>query len=127
MLWAIRRPALAALVLLAALAQPACAPPRDPIVLDEGTVIVENQTSRDWRDVVITVNDHFRGGAPRSCRRTADRAAGPVSDRRSVRGSIAARQSVFKVEVTATDADGKTGEAARGDGTAKASLAGEMP
>ena len=27
-------------------------------------VVVENQTAQEWRNVVITVNDHFRGGSP---------------------------------------------------------------
>ena len=35
-----------------------------PITVGDNIVSVQNQTSRDWRNVVVTVNDHFRGGAP---------------------------------------------------------------
>ncbi len=38
-------------------------PARPPIALREGTVIVQNQTKQEWRNVVVTVNDHFRAGA----------------------------------------------------------------
>src|SRR5262245_43980315 len=42
----------------------ACSAPRDPIVVEEGMVTVENQTNREWRNVKVTINDHFSGGAP---------------------------------------------------------------
>ena len=108
MLCVTRRPVrLAAVMLLVALALSACAPPRDPIVLDEGTLIIENQTSRAWQNVVITVNDHFRGGAatvPAGGRMTA-----PLGQLQTAFGQKydRTRQSVFKVDVAATDADGK--------------------
>src|SRR5262245_28667658 len=41
-----------------------CSTPRDPIIIDEGIVTVENQTSREWRNVKVTVNDHFNGASP---------------------------------------------------------------
>ena len=95
------------LALVAALAHAACGMPRDPIILDQGILTIENQTPREWRNVVITVNDHFRGGAttlPAGGRMTA-----PLSQLQTAFGQKydRTRQSVFKVEVTATDADGK--------------------
>ena len=48
------------------LASAACSAPRDPIIVDEGMVTVENQTSREWRNVKVTVNDHFSGGVDRA-------------------------------------------------------------
>jgi hypothetical protein len=95
------------LALLLALAQEACSLPRDPIVLDAGVVSIENQTSRDWRNVVITVNDHFRGGA--SSLAAGGRMTAPLGQFQTAFGQKydRTRQSVFKVELTATDADGK--------------------
>jgi len=94
-------------VLALALAQAACKPPRDPIVLEGGTLIVENQTPREWRNVVITVNEHFRGGAPSLA--AGGRMTAPLSQFQTAYGQKydRSRQSVFKVEVTATDPDGK--------------------
>ena len=98
---------LTAGVLALALAQAACKPPRDPIVLEEGTLIIENQTPREWRNVVITVNDHFRGGAPNLA--AGGRMTAPLGQLQTSFGQKydRSRQSVFKVEVTATDPDGK--------------------
>ena len=42
----------------------ACTLRPDPINVDQNIVTVENRTSRDWRNVIVTVNDHFSGGAP---------------------------------------------------------------
>ena len=94
-------------LLAVALAQAACRPPRDPIVLEEGTLIIENQTPREWQNVVITVNDHFRGGAPSLA--AGGRMTAPLSQLQTAYGQKyeRTRQSVFKVEVTATDSDGK--------------------
>ena len=103
--------------LLVSLLSNACSPPRPPIVLSEGTVVVQNQTKREWRNVIVTVNDHFRAGAaslapggrllaPLGQFQTAfgqlfvDRSAGPS-------GPTRGRQRVAKIELTATDADGK--------------------
>jgi hypothetical protein len=93
---------LAVLVLLAA----ACSSKRPPITLQEGVVVVQNQTAREWRNVVVTVNDHFRGGV--ASLGAGGRMTAPLSEfqtafnQRFDRG----RQTVFKIEVTATDADG---------------------
>jgi hypothetical protein len=84
-----------------------CSKRRDPIVIDEGVLTLENQTSSEWRDVVITVNDHFRGG-------TKTLAAGglltaPLSDFRTGFGQRydRGRMSVFRVVVTAKKPDGE--------------------
>jgi hypothetical protein len=36
----------------------------DPIRVDRGRLVVENQTDQEWRDVTVTVNAYYRGGAP---------------------------------------------------------------
>ncbi|MCA1559376.1 MAG: hypothetical protein LC804_03575 [Acidobacteria bacterium] len=84
----------------------ACASPRDPIIINDGMLVLENQSRREWRNVVITVNDHFRGG-------TRSLAAGgrlnaPLRDFQTGFGQKydRGRMSVFKVDVTATDSEG---------------------
>ena len=57
-----RLPALVAALSLAGLA--ACSKPEPPITVGEGMVTVVNQSEQDWKDVLITVNDHFRGFVP---------------------------------------------------------------
>jgi hypothetical protein len=83
-----------------------CAPRRDPIIVGEGMVVLENQTDREWRTVVLTVNDHFRGGAPRLL--PGGRLNAPLRDFQTAFGQRfdRGRQSVYKVEVTATDSTG---------------------
>jgi hypothetical protein len=68
---------------------------------------VHNQTSREWRNVVVTVNDHFRGGAPTMA--PGSRLSAPLSQFQTAFGQHydIARQTVFKVEVTATDSSGE--------------------
>ena len=41
-----------------------CSEPPPPVSVSEGMVTVLNQTDQDWKDVLITVNDHFRGVVP---------------------------------------------------------------
>lgn len=41
-----------------------CSDPADPVSVDGNAITVLNQTSHDWRNVLIVVNDHYRGGAP---------------------------------------------------------------
>jgi hypothetical protein len=93
-----------ALVLLGALA---CSEPRDPIVVSEGILTVENQTGRDWKNVRIVVNHHYNGGAPFLA--AGGRITAPLSGFQTGLGYRydRARMSVFKVEVTATDAEGE--------------------
>ena len=93
---------LVLLVLLGA----ACKSRPGPIDVAENVVTVQNQTSRDWRNVVVTVNDHFRGGTPALA--AGSRMAAPLSQFQTAFGQHydVSRQFVFKVEVTATDANG---------------------
>jgi hypothetical protein len=93
---------LAAAVLFVA----ACSAPTDPISLRDNTVTVENRSPREWHDVVITVNDHFRGGAPRLA--PGGRLTAPLSQFQTGYGQRyqVDRQLVSKIEVTAQDANG---------------------
>jgi hypothetical protein len=86
--------------------QAACSPAPGPITVSENVIAIQNQTSRDWRNVVVTVNDHFRGGA--STLAAGSRMAAPLSQFQTAFGQHydVARQTVFKVEVTATDSNG---------------------
>jgi hypothetical protein len=95
------------IALVVLLLAPACAPRPDPIRIRENVVIIQNQTSRDWRKVLITVNDHFRGGVPLLAANGQLNA--PLSQFQTAFGQRydIARQTVFKVEVTATDSSGE--------------------
>jgi hypothetical protein len=95
--------ALALLALL--LAQAACRSRPQPITVAENVVVVENRTSRDWRNVVITVNDHFRGGAATLA--ANGKLSAPLSQFQTGFGQrYDIGRRVFKVEVTATDSAG---------------------
>jgi hypothetical protein len=78
-----------------------------PIVISQGTVIVENRTRRDWRNVVVTVNDHFHGGTPRLA--AGGRLNAPLSQLATSHGQRfdRSRQHVFKVEVKGMDSAGE--------------------
>jgi hypothetical protein len=84
----------------------ACEIPRDPIVVDEGMVTVENMTDREWRNVRVTVNDHFSGGVASLL--PGGRLTAPLSQFQTGLGQKfdRGRQSVYKIEVTATETDG---------------------
>ena len=101
---ALDRCVILALTLLLVLA--GCSKRRDPIVVDEGVLTLENQTSSEWRDVVITVNDHFRGGTKTLA--PGGRLTAPLSEFRTGFGQKydRGRMSVFKVLVTAKKPDG---------------------
>jgi hypothetical protein len=99
---------LACLTLIAAaLTVAACSSPREPIVVDEGYNTIENQTSSAWRTVKVTVNDYYGGTVPELG--PGGRLNVPLSQLQTGLGQKfdRGRQSVSKVEVTATDADGK--------------------
>ena len=95
--------AITGVVLLAA----ACKSARPPVTFQGGIVTVENQTSREWRNVIVTVNDHFRGGSATLA--PGGRLTAPLSGFQTAFGQRfdQAHQSVTKIEVAATDADGK--------------------
>lgn len=94
---------LATVVLFAA----ACSGATDPISVRDNIVTIENRSSRDWRNVVVTVNDHFRGGAQRVA--AGGRLHAPLSQFLTGYGQRyqVDRQSVFRIEVAATDAKGE--------------------
>jgi hypothetical protein len=85
----------------------ACSRPAAPIIVRDNTIHVENQTSRDWRNVVVTVNDHFRGGVPALA--AGGRLTAPLGQFQTAYGQRYDfdRQLVVKVEVTATDSKGE--------------------
>jgi hypothetical protein len=85
----------------------ACKSSPGPITVGDNVVAVQNQTTRDWRNVVVTVNDHFRGGA--ATLPAGSRMAAPLSQFKTAFGQQydSSRQHVFKIEVTATDANGE--------------------
>jgi len=58
-----RRSYLAAALLALSLAI-GCSEEQDPVDVDGNAITVLNQTSQDWRNVLIVVNDHYRGGVP---------------------------------------------------------------
>ncbi len=43
--------------------QRGCEPTLDAIVVDDGVVVVRNQSAEEWRSVRIWVNDYYGGGA----------------------------------------------------------------
>jgi hypothetical protein len=85
----------------------ACSGRPGPITVADNVVAIQNQTTRDWRNVVVTVNDHFRGGT--STLAAGSRMAAPLSQLQTAFGQRfdVARQHVSKVVVTATDANGE--------------------
>ena len=104
----ILRPSLRACGIIALLSMTiACSEARDPIVVEEGTVTVENLTDADWKSVRIVVNDHFNGAVPSL--KAGQRVNAPLSQFQSGLGYRydRGRMSVYKVEVTATDSSGQ--------------------
>lgn len=93
------------LVLLALAAGAACGKPDPPISVSEGMVTVVNQTDQDWKEVLITVNDHFRGFVP--VLKADGRANAPLSQFTTGHGQRWAMGTYVKtVDVTAKNADG---------------------
>lgn len=86
---------------------PACAEEPDPITVRDNMVSVVNLTEREWRNVLVTVNDHYNGGAPSLA--PGGRLTAPLSQFQTGYGQRFPweRTRVFKVEVTATDAAGE--------------------
>ena len=84
----------------------ACTARRDPVVLEEGIVSIENQTDRAWKNVRVVVNDYFGGSSPALA--AGGRLDAPLSGMQTGFGQKfdRARISVYKIEVTATDAEG---------------------
>jgi hypothetical protein len=99
-----RRYLAAALLVLGLSA--ACSDPPPPIQVNENSITVTNQTSDEWRNVLITVNDHYRGGAP--VLKPDGHLNAPISQfdtgfgQRWVMGTV-----IRKIEVTAKTASGE--------------------
>ena len=90
---------------LALLAVTACGTPDPPIAVKEGMVTVINQTDQDWKEVLITVNDHFRGFVP--VLKAEGRANAPLSQFTTGHGQRWASGTYVKtIDVTAKNADG---------------------
>jgi hypothetical protein len=105
------------ILVLALVVGPSCRHPQ-PIRVAENIVVVENQTSREWRNVVVTVNDHFRGGAPVLAAR--GKLSAPLSQFHTGFGQrYEIGRRVFKVEVTATDSAGEPVRLEYGDAVKK--------
>jgi hypothetical protein len=93
-------------LVLLGLLHAACSQSPGPINIEDNVLSVQNQTSRDWRNVVVTVNDHFRGGTPALV--AGSRMAAPLGQFQTAFGQhYDVSHPVFKVEVTATDASGE--------------------
>lgn len=98
-----RASVLAAVVVL--LGAAACSEPPPPISVGEGMVTVVNQTDHDWKDVLITVNDHFRGFVP--VLKAEGRANAPLAGLTTGYGQRwVSGTPVRTVDVTAKAADG---------------------
>jgi hypothetical protein len=85
----------------------ACVAPRDPIVIRDGMLVLENQSTREWRNVRVTINDHFSGGV-RSLM-PGGLLTAPLRDFQTGFGQKfdRGRMSVKKVRVSATDSNGE--------------------
>ena len=92
------------LAALALLAVAACEKPEPPISVREGMVTVINQTDQDWKEVLITVNDHFRGFVP--VLKAQGRANAPLSQFTTGHGQRWSGAYVKTVDITAKSADG---------------------
>jgi hypothetical protein len=94
-----------ALLLAAALIASGCSDPPPPITVEEGMVTVHNQTPHDWTNVLITVNDHFRGFVKEL--KAEGRMNAPVSQMTTGHGQRWAHGTgVRKVQVKAEQSDG---------------------
>ena len=100
------RPCRAAVLLALLLWAAGCSAPPDPITVAENSIVVLNATRRDWKNVRVTVNDHFAGGVPVLA--AGGRMNAPLSQFVTGFGQRydPSRQVVYKVEVAATDERG---------------------
>ena len=80
-----------------------CSKPEDPIQVEQTAINILNQTDDDWKNVLIVVNDHFRGAVP--LLKAKGRLNAPMGQFETGYGQRwPASQRVTKVVVTATDA-----------------------
>ena len=82
-----------------------CSDPPPPVSVDEGMITVLNQTDQDWKEVLITVNDHFRGFVP--LLKAQGRANAPLVQFKTGHGQRWREGTpVRTIDVTAKSADG---------------------
>ena len=82
-----------------------CSEPPPPVSVSEGMVIVLNQTDQDWTNVLIKVNDHFRGFVPTL--KAQGRANAPLVQFDTGHGQRWRQGTYVKtIDVTAKAADG---------------------
>ena len=99
------RRALTVFAVLAIASLAACSKPDPPISVGEGMVTVVNQTEQDWKEVLITVNDHFRGYVP--VLKADGRANAPLNQFTTGHGQRWTTGTLVRtVDVTAKNADG---------------------
>ena len=93
------------LVVLAAVGLTACSDPPPPVSVAEGSITVLNQTEEDWKQVLITVNDHYVGVVPTL--KAGGRANAPVSQFQTGHGQRWVQGTqVRKIDVKAEKPDG---------------------
>jgi hypothetical protein len=94
-------------VLVACVVVAGCRTKPEPIRLNGRTLVVENQTTHEWRDVTVTLNGYYRGRAT-SLAPGAELDAGLSSFVTGFGQKFDPnRESVHTVEVRATDASGQ--------------------
>ena len=82
-----------------------CSDPPPPLSVSEGMVTVLNQTDQEWKEVLITVNDHFRGFVP--VLQANGRANAPLTQFTTGHGQRWMQGTpVRTIDVTAKSADG---------------------
>ena len=82
-----------------------CSDPPPPVSISEGMVTVINQTEHDWKEVLITVNDHFRGFVPML--KADGRANAPLAQFTTGHGQRWTQGALVRtIDVTAKSADG---------------------
>ena len=95
---------LAAFVLMVVVA--ACGKPPDSLQVEQNAIALLNQTDHDWKNVLIVVNDHYRGGAPSL--KAGGRLNAPISQFDTGFGQRwPAHERIRKVVATATAANGE--------------------
>jgi hypothetical protein len=102
------RPALwCRVTVLAGLLLAGCSEVREPILVDGGVITIENTSGKEWKNIKLVLNDHFFGGAPSLA--PGQRMNAMVSNLQTGFGQRfdRSRMSIKKIEVTATDVDGK--------------------
>jgi hypothetical protein len=90
-----------------AVAVAGCRSKPEPIRLNGRTLVVENQTNSEWRNVTVTVNGYYRVAAPSlAAGGELDTGLSTLMTGLGQKFNVA-RESVHEVEVRATDAAGQ--------------------